>query len=153
MYIIAYVIYIIYYIIVLWFNYDTIHNCVMIKRVLILYRYILMHTVGLYQLYYDGLDLFKNNPGISLVAQWVRICLPMQGPWVWSLVWEDSACCRATKQQLSNNYWSPSARSTCSATREAGIVRRQRRATKSISCLPQLEKAHPKQWRPQGSQT
>ena len=39
-----------------------------------------MHTVGLYQLYYDGLDLFKNNPRPSLVAEWIRVFLPMQGP-------------------------------------------------------------------------
>ena len=25
----------------------------------------------------------------SLVAQWLRICLPMQGTWVRALVWED----------------------------------------------------------------
>ena len=28
--------------------------------------------------------------GASLVAQWLRICLPMQGTRVWALVWEDS---------------------------------------------------------------
>ena len=28
----------------------------------------------------------------SLVVQWIRICLPMQGTWVWSLVQEDSTC-------------------------------------------------------------
>ena len=33
----------------------------------------------------------------SLVAQWTRVCLPMQGTWVRSLVWEDSTCRRATK--------------------------------------------------------
>ena len=33
----------------------------------------------------------------SLVAQWIRICLPVQGTWVQSLVWEDSTCRRATK--------------------------------------------------------
>ena len=27
--------------------------------------------------------------GASLVAQWLRICLPMQGTWVRALVWED----------------------------------------------------------------
>ena len=26
--------------------------------------------------------------GTSLVVQWLRICLPNQGPWVWPLVWE-----------------------------------------------------------------
>ena len=46
--------------------------------------------------------------GISLVLQWLRICLPMQGTWVWSLVWEDPTCCRETKP-LRHNYWSPCA--------------------------------------------
>ena len=32
----------------------------------------------------------------SLVAQWLRICLPMQGTRVRALVWEDPTCCRAT---------------------------------------------------------
>ena len=33
----------------------------------------------------------------SLVAQWLRICLPMQGTWVRALVWEDPTFCRATR--------------------------------------------------------
>ena len=40
----------------------------------------------------------------SLVFQWLRIYLPMQGTWVWSLVQEDSTCCGATKP-LYHNYW------------------------------------------------
>ena len=32
----------------------------------------------------------------SLVAQWLRICLPMQGTWVRSLVREDPTCHGAT---------------------------------------------------------
>ena len=41
--------------------------------------------------------------GISLVVQWLRICLPMQGTWVQSLVQElRSTCHRATKPQLLN---------------------------------------------------
>ena len=28
----------------------------------------------------------------SLVAQWLRICLPMQGKRVQALVWEDPTC-------------------------------------------------------------
>ena len=35
--------------------------------------------------------------GVSLVAQWLRICLPMQGTWVRALVWEDPTCHGATK--------------------------------------------------------
>ena len=35
--------------------------------------------------------------GISLVAQWLRIRLSMQGTQVRSLVWEDPTCRGATK--------------------------------------------------------
>ena len=43
--------------------------------------------------------LFFFNPlfRASLAAQWIRVCLPVQGTWVRSLVWEDSTCHRATK--------------------------------------------------------
>ena len=46
----------------------------------------------------------NNNDCTSLVAQWLRICLPMQGTRVRSLVWEDPTCCRATKP-VRHNYW------------------------------------------------
>ena len=39
----------------------------------------------------------------SLVAQWLRICLPMQGSRVRALVWEDTTCCGATRP-VSHNY-------------------------------------------------
>ena len=42
--------------------------------------------------------------GTSLVAQWLRIHLPIQGTWVWSLVQEDPTCCGATKP-VCHNYW------------------------------------------------
>ena len=48
----------------------------------------------------------------SLVAQWLRICLPMQGTWVRALVWEDPTCCRATKP-VSHNYWACALELTC----------------------------------------
>ena len=34
--------------------------------------------------------------GASLVVQWLRICLPMQGTRVQALVWEDPTCRGAT---------------------------------------------------------
>ena len=40
----------------------------------------------------------KNNR-TSLVVQWLRICLPMQGTRVRSLVWENTPCCRAAKPE------------------------------------------------------
>ena len=44
------------------------------------------------------------NEGASLVAQWLRIQLPMQGMRVRALVWEDPTCCGATKP-MRHNYW------------------------------------------------
>ena len=41
--------------------------------------------------------------GTSLVAQWLRICLPMQGTRVRAMVWEDPTCRGATKP-ASHNY-------------------------------------------------
>ena len=46
---------------------------------------------------------FRQKPlkyitlGASLVAQWLRICLLMQGTRVRALVWEDPTCCGATR--------------------------------------------------------
>ena len=49
-----------------------------------------------------GQVIFKK---ITLV-QWLRIRLPMQGGWAWSLVWEDPTCHVATKPGC-HNYWCP----------------------------------------------
>ena len=46
---------------------------------------------------------FKDEEGISLMAQWLRIRLPTQGTQVRSLVQEDPTCCRATKP-VRHNY-------------------------------------------------
>ena len=40
-----------------------------------------------------------ENDWTSLVAQWLRICLPMQGTWVQALAQEDPTSCRATKPE------------------------------------------------------
>ena len=45
----------------------------------------------------------KTTMRASPVAQWLRICLPMQGTQVRALVWEDPTCCRATRP-VSHNY-------------------------------------------------
>ena len=34
----------------------------------------------------------KSKSWTSLVAQRLKICLPMQGTWVWSLIQEDYTC-------------------------------------------------------------
>ena len=47
---------------------------------------------------------FKNYQiRASLVAQWLRICLPMQGTLVRALVWEDPTCRGATRP-VHHNY-------------------------------------------------
>ena len=45
----------------------------------------------------------SGGVGASLVAQWLRICLPMQGTQVRALVWEDPTCRGATRP-VSHNY-------------------------------------------------
>ena len=40
----------------------------------------------------------------SLVAQWLRIRLPMQGTWVQALGWEDPTC-RGAAKPVRHNYW------------------------------------------------
>ena len=47
---------------------------------------------------------FKNKYWASLVAQWLRIRLPVQGTWVRALVREDPTCRRATKP-VRHDYW------------------------------------------------
>ena len=59
-------------------------------------------------LFADDMILYIENPkdatrGASLVAQWLRICLPMQGIRVRALVWEDPTCRGATRP-VSHNY-------------------------------------------------
>ena len=46
----------------------------------------------------------RRNRGASLVAQWLRIRLPMQGTRVRALVREDPSCQGATKS-VRRNYW------------------------------------------------
>ena len=43
--------------------------------------------------------MYHRNDHIftSLVIQWLRVCLTIQGTWVQSLVQKDSTCCRITK--------------------------------------------------------
>ena len=40
----------------------------------------------------DKIDFKKKKNGASLVAQWLRVRLPMQGTRVHALVWEDPTC-------------------------------------------------------------
>ena len=47
---------------------------------------------------------FNNTKKTSLVVQWLRICLPMQGTQFRSLVWKQPTCHWA-KKAMCHNYW------------------------------------------------
>ena len=89
---------------------------------------------------------FKNQLRASLVAQWLRICLLMQGTRVRALVWEDPTC-RGAAKPVSHNYWA-CASGACALQREATIVRGPRTAMKSGPRSPQLEEALAQKRRP-----
>ena len=98
---------------------------------------------------------FKRYPnGTSLVAQWLRIRLPMHGTWVQSPVREDPTCRGATKpapQLLSPRVTTSEAhapRARAPQQREANPVRSPRITTKNSPCLLKLEKALMQQQRP-----
>ena len=90
----------------------------------------------------------------SLVVQWLRICLPMQGTQVQSLVQEDSTCCQATKPPLSCDLQLLSPRAATEALEPMLHNKRSYHSEKllhhnqSSPCLPQLGKAHAQQQRP-----
>ena len=51
----------------------------------------------------DPQQVKESRSGASLVAQWLRIHLPMQGTRVRALVWEDPTC-RGATQPVCHNY-------------------------------------------------
>ena len=104
--------------------------------------------------------------GTSLVVQWLRIHLPMQGTWVRALVQEDPTCRGATKpvchnywacslEPESHNYWAhmpqllkPQHLETVLHNKRSHRNEKPAHATKSSPRSLQLEKAGVQQWRP-----
>ena len=72
-----------------------------------------------------------------LFVQWLRICLPVQGTWIWSLVQEDPTYSGAAKPMHHN---SPRVWCLCSQT-EATPVRNLCTTAKSSPCSPQIKRA------------
>ena len=101
-----------------------------------------------------------NNDRASLVAQWLGICLPMQGTRVQALVWEDPTCHGATGpvghnywacilEPESYNYWArvPQLLSLCSRARKPQLL--SPRATTTEARAPRahaLQQEKPPQW-------
>ena len=104
--------------------------------------------------------VYLKKLGTSLVAQWLRICLPMQGTRVQALVREDPTCRRATKP-MCHNYWAcalePASHNYRACVPQLlkpvhlePVLRNKRSpctATKSSPRSPQLEKACVRQQR------
>ena len=109
--------------------------------------------------------LFLNIGNIirtSLVAQWLRIHLPMQGTRVRALVREDPTGCGATKpvrhnywacalEPVSHNYWSPCA-TTTEPVHPRARAPQQKKQPQWEAHTPQLEKARTQQQRPKNKQ-
>ena len=131
-----------------------------------IYIYIYIKCCGCLNIFLEQRVTSKGVTGTSLVAQWLRIRLPMQGTRVWALVREDPTCRGATKpvrhnywactlEPASHNYWSP-----CATTTEARAPRacalQQEKPQQWEACAPQqssphslqLEKARVQQQRP-----
>ena len=81
----------------------------------------------------------------SLVVHWLRICLPMQGTYFQSLVWEDPTCCRATKS-VRQDSWARDLEFL--PYHETAAMKSLHTTLEGSPCLPQLEKAPIQQWRP-----
>ena len=78
--------------------------------------------------FYDSC-LKKVKRWIFLGVQWIRVRLPMQGTWVWSLVLEDPTCHRTTKP-VHHNYW---------ALRPRASAPQQKKPPQWEAWAPQLE--------------
>ena len=92
--------------------------------------------------------------GASLVAQWLRIRLPMQGTRVRALVQEDPTCRGATKP-MRHNYWAHVPQLLKPARLEPVLHNKRSHDNekpvhhnKEWPRSPQLEKAHVQQRRP-----
>ena len=83
----------------------------------------------------DKLKYTKTQPGASLVAQWLRIRLPMQGIRVRALVWEGPTCRGATKP-VSHNYWAH-ALHLLKPTRSRAHAPQQEKPLQWEACAPQ----------------
>ena len=77
----------------------------LLSRTLVLYQSIYGVMMERYVSTFDTKLRLKNIcKRAFLVAQWLRICLPMQGTRVRALVWEDPTC-RGATSPVSHNYW------------------------------------------------
>ena len=90
------------------------------------------------RLFYDSiLNTLGWGDWFLLVAQWLRIFLPMRETWVWSLVQEDPTCWGAAKMVF-HSYWA-SAPDPGDCSYWAHMLQALKPA-KPRACAPQEEK-------------
>ena len=100
----------------------------------------LLHLAKIYQSFKAQINSLlhcskKESLGTSLMVQWLRIHLPMQGTPVQPPVWEDSICHRATKAHAP---WLRSLRATTTAaTVPRACVQQQEKPPQWEACAPQ----------------
>ena len=111
--------------------------------------------------------LKRVTTGASLVIQWLKICLAIQGTSVQSLIQEDPTYCGATEpmghklwagtlETTGYNYWAQRATTTkgCATCPRACVLQQEKPQWEACAQLqsgphsPQLEKACVQQWRP-----
>ena len=83
---------------------------------------------------------FKRWASISLEVQWLRILLPVQGTWVWSLIQEDSTCCGATGP-VQPQVLTPVCLRACTPQEKPVQWEARTPQLESGPCLVQLERA------------
>ena len=88
-----------------------------------------------------SITALKINPSwTSLVGQWLRVWLPMQGTGVLSLVEEDSTCLGTTKP-VCHNPWCPCPQEPVFCNKRSYHMRSHALQLESISHSPQLKKS------------
>ena len=105
--------------------------------------------------YTNAKYVYKKMLGPSLVVQWLRIHLAMQGTPVWSLVQEDPTCCGTTKP-ISHNHWVCVQQLLKPMCSRAWVPQQEKPPqweawALQLQCSPcslQREKVHEQQWRP-----
>ena len=83
---------------------ETCHFKTFLEAAIRPFWWIFSSSFGSRQMSYIISHFIKVTSRASLVAQWLRICLPMQGTWVRALVWEDPTC-HGAAAPVSHNYW------------------------------------------------
>ena len=102
-------------------------------------------SIWFWELYKEKI---KKTAVASQVIQWLRICLPMEGTWIWSLVQEDLTCHQATRRVCPQLLKPAHSRAHAPQQETRPQWEAYTSWLESIPHSPQLKKALVQQWRP-----